>query len=115
MSGHASPNALFPLPPLAEQRAIAGFLDRATGRADALAAKKRRLLGLLAEKRQALITHAVTRGLDPHAPVRPTAIDWLGDVPGHWQVRPKLKHVCRVQTFGRDAGRPAYADADMRR
>ena len=85
-----------PLPPLAEQRASAGFLDRATARVDALVAKKRRLLGLLAEKRQALITHAVTRGLDPHAPTRPTAIDWLGNVPACWKY-PKLKHVCRIQ------------------
>ena len=88
LSGHVIADALFPLPPLAEQRGIAGFLDRATGRVDALVAKKRRLLDLLAERRQALITHAVTRGLDPRAPTRPTPVDWLGDVPEHWEVRP---------------------------
>ena len=85
-------NLPIPLPPLAEQRGIAGFLDRATARVDALVAKKRRLLGLLAEKRQALITHAVTRGLDPHAPTRPTAINWLGDVPEHWEVK-QVRHL----------------------
>ncbi len=94
LSGHVIADALFPLPPLSEQRGIAGFLDRATGRVDALVAKKRRLLALLAERRQALITHAVTRGLDPHAPTRPTKIDWLGNVPTHWEVK-RLKNLLR--------------------
>ncbi len=92
LSGHVIADAMFPLPPLAEQREIAGFLDRATGRVDALVARKRRLLELLAEQRQALITHAVTRGLDPHTPTRPTNINWLGNVPEHWEVK-RLKHL----------------------
>ena len=102
-------NLPIPLPPLAEQRGIAGFLDRATARVDALVAKKRRLLGLLAEKRQALITHAVTRGLDPHAPTRPTHIAWLGDVPGHWEVMPIRRIISRV-TSGSRGWAAHYAD-----
>lgn len=75
-----------PLPPLAEQRVIADYLDRETGRMDALVAAKERLLKLLAEKRQALITRAVTRGLDPIARLKPSGVEWLGDVPAHWDI-----------------------------
>ena len=63
------------------QRAIADFLDRETARIDALVAAKERLLGLLAEKRRALITRAVTRGLDPNVPLRDSGIPWLGKIP----------------------------------
>ncbi|MCC7193279.1 MAG: restriction endonuclease subunit S [Phycisphaeraceae bacterium] len=77
----------FSLPPLAEQRAIAAFLDRQTAKIDSLVAKKRRLIELLREKRTALISHAVTKGLNPAAPMKPSGIDWLGDVPEHWIVR----------------------------
>lgn len=75
-----------PTPELAIQRAIADYLDRETTRLDALVAAKERLLGLLAEKRRALITRAVTRGLDPRAPLRDTGIQWLGEIPAHWRV-----------------------------
>ena len=74
-----------PVPPLAQQRAIADYLDRETSRLDALVAAKERVLGLLAEKRRALITRAVTRGLDPRAPLRGTGIPWLGEIPAHWE------------------------------
>jgi len=76
-----------PFPPLAEQREIAGFLDRETGKIDALVAEQERLLELLKEKRQAVISHAVTRGLNPNAPLKPSGLDWLGDVPAHWEVK----------------------------
>ena len=79
------------LPPLPEQRAIAAFLDRETARIDALVAKKERLIQLLQEKRTALITHAVTRGLDPDAPMQYSDVAWLGEIPAHWQVR-RLKY-----------------------
>ncbi|MDB4278564.1 restriction endonuclease subunit S [Deltaproteobacteria bacterium] len=79
-------------PPLEEQRAIADFLDRETSKIDALAAKKERLIELLQEKRTALITHAVTKGLDPNAPMKPSDIDWLGDIPAHWDVK-RLWHL----------------------
>ena len=81
------------VPPLPQQRAIAQYLDRETARLDALVAAKERVLGLLAEKRRALITRAVTRGLDPRAPLRAASIPWLGGIPAHWDVIP-LKHAC---------------------
>lgn len=73
------------LPPLRDQRAIADYLDRETARLDALVAAKERLLVILAEKRRALITRAVTRGLDPIAPLRESGVSWLGEIPAHWQ------------------------------
>jgi type I restriction enzyme S subunit len=73
-------------PPLAEQTAIAEFLDRETGKIDELVAEQRRLMELLKEKRQAVISHAVTRGLNPAAPLKPSGIEWLGDVPAHWNI-----------------------------
>jgi len=72
-------------PPLGEQRAISRFLDREAARIDALIAKQEKLLALLAEKRQATISHAVTRGLDPNVPMKDSGIDWLGEVPAHWE------------------------------
>jgi type I restriction enzyme S subunit len=74
------------LPPLAEQRAIAAFLDRETKKIDELVAEQERLIELLKEKRQAVISHAVTKGLDPAAPMKPSGVEWLGDVPEHWKV-----------------------------
>jgi len=75
-------------PPLPEQTQIAAFLDRETAKIDALVAEQRRLMALLKEKRQAVISHAVTRGLNSHAPMKPSGIEWLGDVPAHWDVGP---------------------------
>ena len=74
-----------PQPSTASQRAIADHLDREAARLDALVAAKERVLGLLAEKRRALITRAVTRGLDPRAPLRDTGIPWFGEIPAHWE------------------------------
>ncbi|MHC1725767.1 MAG: restriction endonuclease subunit S [Syntrophobacteraceae bacterium] len=76
-----------PRPPLPEQRTIADYLDRETARLDALVAAKELLLSLLAEKRTALITNAVTRGLDPGALLCDSGIPWLGKIPAHWEVR----------------------------
>lgn len=76
------------VPPLPEQIAIAEFLDRETAKIDELVAEQRRLMELLKEKRQAVISHAVTKGLNPHAPMKPSGIEWLGDVPEHWVVGP---------------------------
>jgi type I restriction enzyme S subunit len=75
------------LPPLPEQRAIAAFLDRETARIDALVAKKERLIALLEEQRTALITRAVTKGLDPTVPMKDSGVEWLGEIPAHWEVR----------------------------
>ena len=82
----------FLLPPINAQNQIANYLDRETAHIDALIQAKENLLTMLAEKRQALITQAVTRGLDPNVPLKPSGIDWLGNVPEHWEVK-KLKHV----------------------
>jgi type I restriction enzyme, S subunit len=79
-------NAMLLRPPLSEQKKISDFLDRETARIDGLVERKRRLLALLEEKRLAVITHAVTKGLDPKAPLRDSGIDWLGMVPKHWEV-----------------------------
>ena len=85
-------SSFIPLPPLPEQHAIAGFLDRETTRIDGLVAKKERLIELLQEKRTALITRAVTRGLDPNAPMRDSGVEWLGEIPAHWEVK-RLWHL----------------------
>ena len=76
-----------PHPSAQLQRAIADYLDRETARLDALVAAKERVLGLLAEKRRALITRAVTRGLDPNVPLRDSGIPWLGAIPAKWKTR----------------------------
>lgn len=80
---------------LAEQRVISDYLDRETARLDALVAAKERVLGLLAEKRRALITRAVTRGLDPRAPLRDSGIPWLGEIPAHWDVK-RVKYLFKL-------------------
>jgi type I restriction enzyme S subunit len=84
-----------PFPPLPEQTAIAEFLDRETGKIDELVAEQRRLMELLKEKRQAVISHAVTKGLNPHAPMKPSGIEWLGEVPEHWEVK-RLRFVANL-------------------
>lgn len=77
-----------PAPPLEEQKTIARFLDFKTAQIDALIAKKKTLLDKLAEKRTVLISHAVTKGLDPSVPMKDSGVDWLGRVPMHWKVVP---------------------------
>lgn len=79
-----------PLPESDTQKSIADFLDRETARIDRLIEKKQRLVELLGEKREAVITHAVTRGIEPHVPTRTSGLDWLGNVPSHWQVVPPI-------------------------
>lgn len=79
-------------PPISEQVQIANFLDRETAKIDALVSEQRRLMDLLKEKRQAVISHAVTKGLNPDAPMKPSGIDWLGDVPAHWLIAKSLRY-----------------------
>lgn len=76
-----------PCPDHAEQIHIAAFLERETAKIDGLVAEQRRLMELLKEKRQAVLSRAVTQGLNPHAPMKPSGIEWLGDVPEHWEVK----------------------------
>lgn len=87
------------IPPLPEQHAITGFLDREAGKIDALVEEQRRLIALLAEKRQAVISHAVTKGLNATAPLKPSGIDWLGDIPEGWEVR-RIKDLARIISKG---------------
>jgi type I restriction enzyme S subunit len=80
-------NEVCAFPETVEQAAIAAFLDRETAKIDTLIAEQERLLELLAEKRQAVISHAVTKGLNPDTPMKDSGVPWLGDVPAHWGVR----------------------------
>jgi type I restriction enzyme S subunit len=79
-------NLLVGLPPLSEQHAIAAFLDRETARIDALIRKQERLIDLLEEKRAALISHTVTKGLDPDVEMKDSGIEWLEEIPAHWGI-----------------------------
>lgn len=88
-----------PLPPVRIQEEIAAFLDQKTAQIDALIEKKQRLLERLAEKRQAIITQAVTKGLNPSVPMKDSGIDWLGQIPAHWNVWP-LKRVIATSKYG---------------
>ena len=87
------------LPPLPEQTRIAAFLDQETAKIDALVAEQERLMELLKEKRQAVISHAVTKGLNPKAALKSSGIEWLGDVPAHWEIR-RVKTVSTFTTSG---------------
>ncbi len=110
-----------PRPPLPEQQAIVRYLDHVDGRIRRLVDAKRRLISLLEEERQAVINQAVTRGLDPNAPLKPSGVDWLGEMPAHWERR-RLKTILRpidkrstsgketLLALRRDHGVVVYAD-----
>ena len=99
-----------PLPPLKEQAQIATFLDYETTKIDGLIEKQQQLIALLKEKRQAVISHAVTKGLNPDAPMRDCGIEWLGDVPAHWEVK-RLGHLGYLQN-GLNIGGEAFGSGD---
>lgn len=82
--------------PLKEQTAIAHYLDTKLGEIDTLIDKQQTLLEKLAEQRTAVITHAVTKGLNPSAPMKNSGVEWLGDVPAHWDVK-RLKFLAKIQ------------------
>ncbi|EKF73683.1 type I restriction-modification methylase s subunit [Alcanivorax hongdengensis A-11-3] len=92
MDSSAYLNERIAYPPLDEQKAIARFLDHKTAQIDALIAKKQSLLDKLAEQRTALISQAVTKGLDPSVPLKDSGVDWLGEIPAHWMMT-KLRFV----------------------
>ena len=98
---NALKDLLIPVPPIDEQRVIADYLDVATARIDTLISKKRRLIELLTEKRTALITQTVTHGLAPSPHFRPSGIDWLRDIPTHWEVL-RLKYRASYRTSNVD-------------
>ena len=97
-----------PVWPIEVERAIADYLDRETAKIDTLIAKQERLIELLQEKRQALISYAVTKGLNPDAAMKASGAEWFGDVPEHWKVKPVrlFAHVGNGSTPDRD--NPAY-------
>ena len=101
-------NVELPFPPLLEQTLIAAFLERETAKIDGLVAEQQRLIELLREKRQAVISHAVTKGLNPNAPMKPSGIEWLGEVPAHWDVT-KLSRLATEIGDGLH-GTPEYVD-----
>ena len=86
-----------PCPSPSEQVAIAAFLDRETGKIDVLVGEQEKLIELLKEKRQAVISHAVTKGLEPSVPMKDSGIEWLGEVPAHWRVR-RVKDVANLES-----------------
>jgi type I restriction enzyme S subunit len=94
-------------PPLSEQQQIVNFLDHETTKIDTLIEKQRRLIELLKEKRQAVISHAVTKGLNPNAPMKDSCVEWLGEVPEHWYVVP-IKRICEVKDGTHET--PQYVD-----
>ncbi len=96
-------NAFIPFPPISIQRLIADYLDRETTRIDALVAEKKKMLALLEEKRGALISRAVTRGLDPDVPMKPSGLDWLGEIPAHWEVE-RAKNLFSVRDQRSESG-----------
>ena len=102
-----------PVHPLPKQRAIADYLERETARLDTLVTEKERLLKLLAEKRQALITRAVTHGLDPHTPMRESGIPWIGEIPAHWNLVPLRFLVDFVGGATPDTGKEKYWSGDI--
>lgn len=86
----------FSFPPLSEQTAIANFLDRETAKIDTLIEKQQRLIELLKEKRQSVISNAVAKGLDPNVKMKDSGVEWLGEVPEHWDVK-KVKYLFEIR------------------
>lgn len=84
-----------PWPPIPEQREITAFLDRKTAKIDMLVEKQEQLINLLQERRAALISHAVTKGLNPNIPLKDSGIEWLGEIPEHWRVK-RLKYSATI-------------------
>jgi type I restriction enzyme, S subunit len=99
----------FALPPTEEQTTIATFLDHETAKIDALVEEQKRLIELLKEKRQAVISHAVTKGLNPSAPMKDSGVEWLGEVPAHWAVR-AIKHVVSTRVTDGPHETPNFPD-----
>jgi type I restriction enzyme S subunit len=108
-----------PVPSISEQRAIAVFLDRETAKIDALIAKKERLIELLHEKRAALVSHAVTEGLDPSVPMKDSGVEWLDKIPAHWEAEELNRHWqiidCKHRTaFYVDEGIPIVSTTEVK-
>ncbi|WP_394165378.1 restriction endonuclease subunit S [Neptunomonas phycophila] len=96
-----------PYPSIIEQQQIANFLDHETARIDTLIDKQQQLIKLLKEKRQAVISHAVTKGLNPNAPMKDSGVEWLGEVPEHWKLM-KFNHCASIRNGQVDPRREPY-------
>jgi len=102
------------IPPIEEQELLAHFLDYEIAKIDTLIHEQKRLIELLQEKRQAVISHAVTKGLDPNVPMRDSGVEWLGEVPAHWQIS-KLSHYANLLTgFPFPSSSFSQDDSDVR-
>lgn len=108
---HKIDNLIITTPTLSEQTKIAHFLDHETAKIDALISRQEQLITLLKEKRQAVISHAVTKGLNPAAPMRDSAVAWLGEVPAHWTVCTLARHATFIDG---DRGREYPNDNDLK-
>ncbi len=102
-------NIEFILPPLPEQSQIVSYLDRKTALIDSLIAKTERKIALLKEKRTAIINQAVTKGLDPNVPLKDSGVEWIGEIPEHWETA-RIKHVAKI--YGR-IGYRGYTTEDI--
>ena len=102
-------NIDMPTPKREEQEKIANFLDHETAKIDTLIEKQQQLIKLLKEKRQAVISHAVTKGLNPDAPMRDSGVEWLGEVPEHWEVQ-KFTHCTSIRSGQVDPTKEPYCD-----
>ncbi|QXB85731.1 restriction endonuclease subunit S [Acinetobacter lwoffii] len=100
---------LLPIPQLSEQQSIVNFLDHETAKIETLIAKQEKLIELLKEKRQAVISHAVTKGLNPDVSMKDSGVEWLGEVPEHWTVKPN-KYLLDFVTSGSRGWAQYYAD-----
>lgn len=105
VSGDIVKDCITPIPSIPEQKSIADFLDGETARIDDVMVKKQKLIELLKEKRQALITHAVTKGLNPKAKMKPSGIDWLGEIPKDWKVK-RLRFVMQLNPSKSELSEP---------
>lgn len=120
LNGTMIGDLLLPVSPVSEQMAIANFLDHETAKIETLIDKQQQLIKLLKEKRQAVISHAVTKGLNPDAPMKDSGVEWLGEVPEHWDVT-RLKYECSsivdcmhsTPQYDPDGEYPAIRTADI--
>lgn len=111
VNGEELRGIVLPLPELNEQTQIANFLDYETAKIDHLIEKQQQLIELLKEKRQAVISHAVTKGLNPNVPMKDSGVEWLGEVPEHWGIW-KFAHIAPIITCG-VASTPTYVEEDV--
>ena len=102
-------NMLIPVLDISEQTAIANYLDSTTAKIDEAIVQQQKMIDLLNERKQIIINNAVTKGLNPDAPMKDSGVEWIGEIPEHWEIK-KLKHVC--QAFGR-IGFRGYSTTDL--